>query len=186
VIAPYDRGDWQARLGPLLAEWLDEIVPRAVQPPPHSTYSPVYAWMYAYEKALRRRLERTLGRPLGVWERRLFGPDGAFSEGLSNAFLHGHRRDPSLAIQIACRVAHQGLDLSIHDQGPGFDFEASRAARLRGGAYFNVAGNGLRCFESDPDIVAAYADGGRTLHLLVPCGARPMPAPALSSGRAGE
>ena len=154
-------------VAPPIEGWTDEVVPGLVELLPSSNYSPVYAWMYAYEKGLKRRIERLIGQPLGVWERRLFGADGAFSEALSNAFLHGHRRDPALPITIRCTVGERGLFFAISDQGPGFDSAAVLAARARSAPSFHIAGNGLRCLAETPGLTVWWADGGRTLRLLV-------------------
>jgi len=167
VIVRYDAERWRAGPGPLLGEWVDEVVPGRVEALSHSAYSPVYAWMFAYEKGLKRRIQRTLGRPLGPWERRLFGADGALSEGLSNAFLHGHKRDPSRVIRVACGVGRLALTFAVTDGGTGFDVGATVARATSGGAYFHVAGNGLKCFERTPGLEVAHTNGGRTLHLLV-------------------
>ena len=162
-----DLADWPrlAAVDPVVAEWSEEVVPGAVEELPHSRYSPRYAWMYAYEKRLKQRICRALGRPLGDWERRLFGPDGAFSEGLSNAFLHGHRRDPERPIGISCRVGSGGLQFVIRDQGGGFDVAAALGALGRGAGYYHMAGNGLRCLAESPHVLAALGEGGRALFL---------------------
>jgi hypothetical protein len=160
-----------ADIAPVLDQWQDEVVPRDVPPHPHATYSPRYAWMFAYEKDLKRRLVSAIGGPLGPWEPRLFGADGALSEGLSNAFLHGHRRQPDLPILVRCWVGGEGFLIAVSDQGPGFAVEAA-LRRLRSGAgYFHVAGNGLRSLAAAPGIRASWVDGGRTLVLLVPLSA---------------
>lgn len=173
MIAAYDADRWRQGVGDPVASWTDEVVPNGVEPLPHGSYSPVYAWMFAYEKRLRSRIEKALGRRLGSLERRLFGPDGAFSEGLSNAFLHGHRRNPSLPIRVSCTVGRTGLSFAIRDGGPGFDASGALEALEKGASYFHMAGNGLRCFVEASEIVASHIDGGRTLCLLVPF--RPLP-----------
>jgi hypothetical protein len=170
VLTTVDEPGWRERVGEILDEWRDEVVPGAVEPLPHGHYSPVYAWMYAYEKALKRRIERIRGRKMALpTERRLFGPDGAVSEGLSNAFLHGHKRRPDATITVRCCVGRRGLLFSIRDQGRGFDVTSALEGLQKGHGYFHMAGNGLRSFAGD-GIEAGYADGGRTLHLLIPEG----------------
>jgi anti-sigma regulatory factor (Ser/Thr protein kinase) len=154
-----------AVLAPLVEEWRDSVVPAVVQLVPNSPYAAGYEWMYAYERGVRRRLARALGRPLGAWERRLFGPDGAFSEGLSNAFLHGHLRDGLRPIDVRWAVSRKGLAAAIADSGGGFDVAAQLAALGRGGTYFRVAGNGLRSFAQPRGISVAFARGGTEVHI---------------------
>ncbi len=157
-----------ARIAPVHHRWVDEVVPRAVPPHRYATYSPLYAWMFTYEKSLKKKLEAALSRPLGRLERRLFGPDGVISEGLSNAFLHGHRRQTELTITVECAVGVGGVAVAIRDQGSGFDVNAALQKLRRGGGYFHVAGNGLRTFAAATDIEVGFANGGRMLILLVP------------------
>lgn len=153
---------------PALADWTDRVVPAEVSGSPSHQYSPAYAWMYAYERQLRRAIEHALGRKLGPLERALFGPGQPVSEGLSNAFVHGHRRDASLPIEVRVVVGRHGLCLAIRDQGRGFDAAAAIEALEKGRAYFRIAGNGLRALRERPDAVASFSDDGRTLLLLFP------------------
>jgi hypothetical protein len=155
-----------AEIAPLLDEWRDPVVPASVESSPNSPYAVDYAWMYAYERGVRRRLERALRRPLGVWQTRLFGQDGVVSEGLSNAFLHGHQRDGSRPIEVRWAVSTKGVAAAIADLGPGFDVPARVRSLERGYGYFNVAGNGLKTFARSEEIHVAFRNGGRELHLL--------------------
>ena len=168
LIVPYDESTFRLKDETLIAAWDDAVVPGEVELLPHTHYSPMYAWMYAYEKKLKRRIEKTLGRPLGQLERALFGQDGAVSEALSNAFLHGHRRDPARVIHVSTQVARPMLLVSVRDSGPGFDVPAALGAMEHGGTYFHMAGNGLRCLATSDRIQAAYTNGGRTIVLRVP------------------
>ena len=154
------------RLAPVLASWSDVVVPQAVEPHRDTRYTPEYAWMHTYERQLRKRIEEVLGRVLTYEERKLFGADGAFSEALSNAFLHGHGRNPKLAIHVSCAVGSAGLAFVIRDQGAGFDVASVATKAQCGGAYFRVAGNGLRAL-AGKGVVASYSDGGRTVTLFV-------------------
>jgi two-component sensor histidine kinase len=123
--------------------------------------------MYSYEKQLKYRIEDVLGRSLGELERDLFGADGVLSEALSNAFVHGHRRDQYQAIEVACQVGENGLLFSIRDQGQGFDLMRAMAELARGGTYFHMAGNGLRALAQKPGVIASYDNGGSVLHIRV-------------------
>lgn len=160
-------------LEPVLERWVDAVVPREVEPVPNNLYAATYAWMYAYERRLRDRLERALGYPLRAAERMLFGTDGVVSEGLSNAFVHGHGRADDLPIEVECRAARRGIGMSIRDRGPGFDVDRVLDSLNKGRGYFRFAGNGLRAFDRNQWVVASWGLEGRELNLRVNlfCGA---------------
>ncbi len=155
-------------VSPVVLRWAEEVVPRSVELLPNNRYSPRYAWMFSFEKRLKYRIEDALGRRLGSLERELFGADGAFSEGLSNAFVHGHGRDPSRPIGIHCAVGLQGLAFSIRDRGPGFAVAEQLELARQGSSRYHFAGNGLRVLVSAPGIHAFYEGGGRRLDLMAP------------------
>lgn len=155
-----------ASLQPLLAGWADLVVPREVTLVSNPRYSPRYAWMFSYERKLRDRLCEILGRKSSaVFERVLFGADGVVSEGLSNAFVHGHGRDPLRPIRVRCVVSENGLAVSITDQGPGFDVPSTVRMVEEEGRYFRQAGNGMRAFFDREGVTVSYDDGGRTLNI---------------------
>ena len=155
-------------LSPVLAQWREQVVPGEVELLPNNRYSPRYAWMFSYEKRLKYRIEALVGRPLGELEHHLFGSDGAFSEGLSNAFVHGHRRDPERPLEICCAVGRRGLAFSIRDRGPGFDVARQLELARRGAARYHFAGNGMRVLAESTTIRASYEEEGRRLNLLAP------------------
>ena len=153
---------------PVIAEWTEEVVPGRVELLPHNRYSPRYAWMFSFEKRLKHRIEDTLGRPLGPLERELFGADGVFSEGLSNAFVHGHGRDSDRPIRVGCVIGRAGLVLAIQDRGSGFSVAEHLERAQRGSPSFHFAGNGLRSFIASRHVHVSLTHGGRRLNLLVP------------------
>jgi len=152
---------------PWVARWSDIIVPESEDLLAHNRYAPIYGWMYSYEKRLKYRIEEIVGRPLGHLERLLFGADGVVSEGLSNAFVHGHSRATDRAIEVGCRVGAKGLVFGIRDTGAGFDVNCAIEGLTKGRNYFSFAGNGLRSFERYPEVMAAYSDRGRVLNLRI-------------------
>jgi anti-sigma regulatory factor (Ser/Thr protein kinase) len=159
--------DLRAEVAPVVAEWCDAVLPRSVELLPHNRYAPAYAWMFSYEKRLKYRVEELAGRRLGPAEPLLFGPDGALSEALSNAFVHGHRRDLDLAIEVAVALGRCAVALSVRDRGPGFDVAATLERLARGAGHFAIAGNGLRTLSRRDEVIASFGDGGRSLHLAV-------------------
>lgn len=167
IVDPLSMDELLAPIAPVLAEWTDEVVPAAVPVISDHRYKPDYAWMYSYEKTLKYRIEDALGRSIGSLEKALFGVDGALSEVLSNAFVHGHRRDPSRAITVFIVVGERGVVARVQDQGPGFDVQ--RVVRLAkdGGTYFQLAGNGLRTLLQRRDVTAYFSENGRCCTLRV-------------------
>jgi len=152
---------------PVVDRWSVVVVPGRVELLPNNRYSPRYAWMFSFEKRLKYRVENVLGKPLGNVERILFGVDGAFSEGLSNAFVHGHRRDPERPIRVRCCVGGGGLAFSISDTGDGFPVVEHLGSLRRGSARYHFAGNGLRVLMDSTTVQASYSNAGKTLNLLV-------------------
>ena len=158
----------RGKIGRLLAQWRHDLVPADVELLPNCPYAPRYAWMFAFEKRLKYSIEGVLSRPFGPeLERLLFGPDGVVSEGLSNAFAHGHRRNPHLAITVDCAVGTAGAAFSIQDQGAGFDVESTLQAALGGRPYAAIAGNGIRSLLESAGVSASFGDAGRRLDLFV-------------------
>lgn len=155
-------------VSPMIDQWAEDVVPGSVELLPNNRYSPRYAWMFSYEKRLKYRIEKVIGRPLGALERDLFGVDGVFSEALSNAFVHGHGRNPGRSIEIRCAVGRHGLVFSVRDQGPGFAVAKQLELARRGNARYHFAGNGLRALVGSHRIWASYAEDGRRLDLLAP------------------
>ncbi|MEM9066293.1 MAG: ATP-binding protein [Planctomycetota bacterium] len=52
----------------------------------------------------------------------LFAVRLAVEEAISNAFRHGHKGlDPSLSVKVEFRVSDQAAEISVEDQGPGFE-----------------------------------------------------------------
>jgi hypothetical protein len=164
---------FRGELEPLLDEWQEEVVPNQVTLLPHNRYAPAYAWMFSYEKRLKYRIEELLGQRLREAEPRLFGADGVLSEALSNAFVHGHGRDPDVPILVATAVGRGGLAFSVRDRGPGFDVGPVLARLRSGGGHFRLAGNGLRTLDTTAGVRACFADGGRVLELAFDLGLHP-------------
>jgi len=48
----------------------------------------------------------------------------ALEEALTNALRHGHGGDPSLPIELECRIGPDRIHIVVNDQGPGFEPEA--------------------------------------------------------------
>ena len=155
-------------LRPVRGDWTDIVVPGEIEAQPDCRYLPEYAWMDAFEKVLKKRIELAMGRPLRPWQKKIFGSDGALSEALSNAFVHGNRRHEARPIEVRTQVSRKGVGFSICDQGKGFDVQAFlEQAREKKDGYFHHAGNGLQCLIGCPSLSFAYSEGGSRLFLLI-------------------
>lgn len=156
-------------LEPVISVFEETVVPKEVELLANNTYAPDYAWMYSFEKKLKYRIEDVLGRKLGVTrERELFGAGGAISEGLSNAFIHGHKKDTERPIAIWTCVSKQGLGVSITDEGAGFDFDRIMQRFKSKKSFFHVAGNGFSLYYKSTVCSASFRERGRQLCLLYP------------------
>lgn len=150
-------------LGTLEIDSVDTVIPAERRDLGHCPYRPEYAWLFFYERTLARRLDPWL-KP---YRPQLFGGTGLISEMLSNAFCHGHQREASWPIEVHLAASPKGILLSVLDQGPGFDVQAS-LQRLKDGKQhaFHNAGNGLRTMAKLPDFWIFFDETGAQANLL--------------------
>ena len=64
-----------------------------------------------------------IGR-FGVSDDAAFGIDMAVREAVTNAVLHGNRQDENKTVDIVLKSSPDAVEISVHDQGPGFNPEA--------------------------------------------------------------
>lgn len=57
----------------------------------------------------------------GIAEDVSFGVDMAIREAVTNAVLHGNKQDESKPVRVAITISPAVLELSVHDEGAGFD-----------------------------------------------------------------
>ncbi len=154
-------------LQPVIAVFEEHIVPNEVELLQNNTYALNYAWMYSFEKRLKYRIQDLLGYKLSYsQEKKLFGTGAAFSEGLSNAFVHGHKKDTRLAMMVWVSVSKKGLGFSITDQGTGFDFDSTLQKYKSGKSFYNIAGNGFPLLFHSQDFLACFQKNGTQLNLV--------------------
>ena len=154
-------------LEPLLDIFEKEVVPGQVELLANNGYSLNYAWMYSFEKRLKYTIEGVLRTKFTYrQERLLFGAGGVFSEGLSNAFAHGHKKKMEIPISVWVAVSKKGLGIAIKDRGKGFDVEEVFGHYRKGKPFFHIAGNGLKALSLSKQIMACYRDNGTQLCLL--------------------
>ena len=140
----------------------ETIFPAEVETLSHSPYRPEYAWLFT--------VERRLGRILDPWLRqyrdRIIGPDGLLSEALSNAYCHGHRRNPTLGIDLRVVVGKFGILVSIVDSGDGFDHREIARNVTRKKNYYHNSGRGLYRMLTEECFQVFYTQQGRAFNLL--------------------
>ena len=59
----------------------------------------------------------------GVSDDAAFGIDMAVREAVTNAVLHGNRQDESKSVDLVLKSSPDAVEISVHDQGPGFNPE---------------------------------------------------------------
>ncbi|NNG01049.1 MAG: hypothetical protein HKM93_16790 [Desulfobacteraceae bacterium] len=140
----------------------DTIVPAECPPMENSPYRAGYDWLFRYE----RKLARFLDPWLGEFRHELIGVNGILCEALSNAFCHGHRKDPTLAIHLNVYLGTKGLVLEVIDTGKGFNVQRVVDACEKGKAYYHVAGNGLRSMMASDNFAVFFNHTGTACHIV--------------------
>jgi serine/threonine-protein kinase RsbW len=59
----------------------------------------------------------------GISDDAAFGIDMAVREAVTNAVLHGNRQDENKTVEIVLKNSPDAVEISVHDQGPGFNPE---------------------------------------------------------------
>ena len=140
----------------------DRIIPARF---PHCSYSPYqqeYEWLFSYERQLVAFLEQWL-KP---YRYELIGEKGILCEALSNAFCHGHGKDPDKPIVVRVLLGAKGLIIQIKDRGLGFDVRAVYRRYYRQKQYWLTAGNGLRQMAQSANFGVFHDRTGTISHLL--------------------
>lgn len=128
----------------------------------NSPYKPEYEWLFAYERKLAAFLETWTAH----LRNELIGERGVLCEALSNAFCHGHKKDPHLPIDVSVFLGEKGLIVRIKDTGPGFNPNTVKEQFSKGKTYFHLAGNGIRQMIESPDFHIFYTDNGTGFNLM--------------------
>lgn len=140
----------------------EDLVPARYPTAPNSPYRRGYDWLYHVERKLIRLL-----RPwLADHRMALFGEHGLISEGLSNAFCHGHGRNPQSPIHLMIRLGEAGILVRIHDTGQGFHVRRTLKRFHDGKAYFSVAGNGIQRMAESQDFGVFFNASGNVFSLM--------------------
>jgi serine/threonine-protein kinase RsbW len=103
-------------------------------------------------------------RRLAFEERDAFAIHLALEEALTNAVHHGNHNDPEKTVAIDCVISPEKFDISITDQGSGFDPESLPDPR-HGENLYKTEGRGVLLIRAYMDVVE-YNTMGNCLHLI--------------------
>lgn len=140
----------------------ERIVPAEFPHLPDSPYLPGYDWLYNYE----RRIAAFLEKWLRAHRYELIGEKGILCEALSNAFCHGHEKDPSRPILVRVLLGERGLIVQVKDTGPGFDVQGIYQRYQKKKKYYTTAGNGIRLMDQSAHFGVLH-DATGTVFILV-------------------
>jgi serine/threonine-protein kinase RsbW len=99
-----------------------------------------------------------------------FGKDDIFAvhltleEAFLNAVKHGNKMDPTKKVKVEYSVDSEKIDISITDEGDGFEPDAVADPRF-GDKLFEPGGRGLLLMNSYMDVVE-YNDRGNSVHMV--------------------
>ena len=148
---------------------MDEIIiPAESRSNSNSPYRPEYEWLFVYE----RKIAKFLSPWLEHLRFELIGEKGVLCEALSNAFCHGHHKNPAQPITVCIYLGQKGLIVRIMDNGEGFNIKSIIDNYSKGKNYYHMSGNGIRQMIRTPSFEIFYTDQGKSfnlLYLLSPC-----------------
>jgi len=110
----------------------------------------------------RQLLEQVRRR--GFEEQDIFAIHLALEEALTNAIHHGNHNDPEKTVSVECLITPEKFDISIADQGSGFDPETLPDPRC-GENLYKTEGRGVLLIRAYMDVVE-YNTMGNCLHLI--------------------
>lgn len=100
----------------------------------------------------------------GFDEDAVFGIHLALEEAFTNAIVHGNRSNPDKTIDVEFLITPEKLDISITDEGQGFDPDEVPDPRCNGNLY-KCSGRGVLLIRAYMD-VAEYNRRGNCVHLV--------------------
>jgi serine/threonine-protein kinase RsbW len=87
----------------------------------------------------------------------------ACDEAITNAIIHGNRRDPEKKVSVQIYVSHSRFRIRVRDQGEGFDV-ATVADPREGENVMRASGRGVFLMKNIMDVVE-FKENGRVLEL---------------------
>ena len=88
----------------------------------------------------------------------------SLEEAFINAIKHGNHGDPEKKIAVECLITPEKFDITIADEGFGFDPAGIPDPRCNGNLY-KCSGRGVLLIQSYMDVVE-YNDRGNCVHLV--------------------
>ncbi len=121
-------------------------------------------------KSTEAEVKEVSGEVLETLEGHEFGEDMIFAVHLSleeafvNAIKHGNHGDPEKKIMVDCLITPEKFDVSIADEGFGFDPDGVPDPRCNGNLY-RSSGRGVLLIQSYMDVVE-YNSRGNCIHMV--------------------
>lgn len=121
-------------------------------------------------QSTEKQVQQTIQELLGTLGEYGFGEDSVFAihlaleEAFLNAIKHGNHGDPEKLIDVQCLVTPEKFDISISDEGFGFDPEGIPDPRCNGNLY-KSSGRGILLIQSYMDVVE-YNGRGNCVHMI--------------------
>ena len=100
----------------------------------------------------------------GLTEDDSFGIHLALEEALTNAVKHGNQSDPEKMVIVDCLISPEKFDISITDEGTGFNPDGLPDPRLSDNL-FKCCGRGVLLIKSYMDTVE-FNDRGNCVHMI--------------------
>lgn len=97
-------------------------------------------------------------------EDELFGISLALEEAFMNAIQHGNHNDPNKKIAVESLITSEKIDISITDEGVGFDPEGLPDPR-QGDNLYKCSGRGVLLIRAYMDVVE-YNERGNCVHMI--------------------
>lgn len=118
------------------------------------------------EKQVQQAIQEILSTlpDYGFNEDAVFAIHLALEEAFLNAVKHGNHNDSQKAIDVECLVTPEKFDISISDEGFGFDPDGIPDPRCNGNLY-KASGRGILLIQSYMDVVE-YNARGNCIHLI--------------------
>ncbi len=85
----------------------------------------------------------------------------------TNAIQHGHRRDPAKPVDVVFELYPDRLEVTVHDEGPGFDLAAVSGDVTSPEHIFDARGRGIFIMRACMDSVDfEFGESGTVCHLV--------------------
>lgn len=116
----------------------------------------------AVGRVCRQLLEQV--KESGFAEDEIFGIHLSLEESLTNAVRHGNQSDPTKTVTVEVLITPEKFDISIADQGSGFDPDTLPDPRL-GENLYKTEGRGVLLIRAYMDVIE-YNERGNCVHLV--------------------